>query len=193
VEDGLFNSLASSITVVSEGEAQVEDLSSLAVQGIGDVLGNGLFDSLLASVTVASEDEVQAEDLDSRALQGQGLVMSNLERNNAGYIQTFRKQRGLQALTFSPDLVVEAQRWSKVMARQGHVANRDPGFVNIALPWKRIGEVPGKYNSVALSGAASHLKSHPVIMDGRYNRIGVGIVKSAKDGAYYVTVLLKEV
>jgi hypothetical protein len=46
---------------------------------------------------------------------------------------------------------------------------------------------------VALSGAASSLKNHPYLMDARYNRIGVGIAKSAKDGAYYLTILLKQV
>jgi uncharacterized protein YkwD len=148
----------------------------------------------LESFGVGRGVEVQRQDVadaDSRALQG--LVMSELERQNAGYILRLRKQRGLQALTFSPDLVKEAQRWSKVMAGQGRVSNRSPTDLNIALPWKRIGELPGKYQSVASSGAVSSLKNHPYLVDPRYNRFGVGIVKSAKDGAYYMTILLKEV
>jgi uncharacterized protein YkwD len=160
----------------SEGEAlgAEEDLESFGV-------GRG--------VEVHQRQDVA--DADSRALQG--LVMSDLERQNAGYIQRLRKQRGLQALTFSPDLVKEAQRWSRVMAGQGRVSNRNPTDLNIALPWSSIGELPGKYQSVASSGAVSSLKNHPYLLDPRYNRIGVGIVKSAKDGAYYMTILLKAV
>jgi uncharacterized protein YkwD len=153
------------------------------------------FESFEVASAVVYDAEVQAqviENVDSRTLQ-QGPVMSELERLNVGYIQTVRRQRGLQTLTFSPDLVKEAQRWSTVMASQGKVSNRDPADANIALPWKRIGELPGKYNSVEFSGAVSHLKNHPILMDARYNRVGVGIVKSAKDGAYYMTILLKQV
>jgi hypothetical protein len=184
-DDWLFDSLDSSSLFerkMQQLDAEGADLKGAEDDWLFDWLDSSIvFDRKAQQIDAEGADEV--EDLDSRALQG--LVMSDLERKNAGYIQSFRKARGLPALSFSSDLVLEA--------RMGHVANRERADLNVALPWSRIGELPGKYQSVALSGAASSLRNHPYLMDARYNRIGVGIAKSAKDGAYYLTILLKQV
>jgi uncharacterized protein YkwD len=138
--------------------------------------------------------EDEASPVDAMARELQSMVMSDLERANAGYIQTARKQRGLPGLSFSADLVTEARRWAAVMAGRGRIANRDPMDANVDAGWKRIGEIPGKYGSVAPSGAVLSMlqQNSAMLLDARYNRIGVGITKGA-DGAFYVMVLLKQV
>lgn len=139
----------------------------------------------------------EEEDEDIRMLAAT-MVMSNDEKANAGYVQSVRKSRGLPSLYFSPDLVKEAQRWSKHMATQGRSSSRPKVDLNVSKPWKRVSEITGRYNSVATTskGAIVSLindpKSKDKLLDACYNRIGVGIVK-ASDGSYYVTILTKQV
>lgn len=142
-------------------------------------------------------DLLEEEDEETRMLV-EAMVMSNEEKANAAYVQSVRKSRGLPPLYFSPDLVKEAQRWSKYMSAQGRSSNRPATDMNVSKPWLRISEVTGRYNSVATTsqGAIATLlkdpKSSEKVLDARYNRIGVGIVK-ASDGSYYMTILTKQV
>jgi hypothetical protein len=144
------------------------------------------------------EDESEAEepvDFAGRALRGLTAAMSTQEDRNARYIQTFRKREGCATkLSYSTDLVKEAQRWSRRMARLGHVANRDPLSVNVDAGWVTIAEIPGKYNNVTYSGAMAHLEkaNRAYLLDSCFNRVGVGI-KKASSGAYFMTILLKQV
>jgi hypothetical protein len=144
------------------------------------------------------EDESEAEepvDFAGRALRGLTPAMSTQEDRNARYIQTFRKREGCPTkLSYSNDLVKEAQRWSRRMARLGHVANRDPLSVNVDAGWITIAEIPGKYNNVTYSGAMAHLEkaNRAYLLDSCFNRVGVGI-KKASSGAYFMTILLKQV
>jgi hypothetical protein len=146
------------------------------------------------------EDESIDEEPDKDAARGlRGLAtrpaMSHLESINARYIKSFRKKEGcVTKLYYSSDLVKEAQRWSRRMARQGHVANRNPLDLNIDMPWIKIAEIPGKYGNVTYAGAMSYVtkSSREVLLDSSFNTVGVGI-KKASSGAYYMTILLKQV
>ena len=164
-----------------------------AIRAMREVNDEELMDKEDADVLERSEEE----DEQIRMLV-ESMVMSNDEKANAVYVQSVRKARGLPPLYFSPDLVKEAQRWSKYMSTQGHSSSRPRTDLNVAKPWKRVSEITGRYNSVATTskGAIASLindpKSSDKLLDDCYNRIGVGIVK-ASDGSYYVTILTKQV
>jgi uncharacterized protein YkwD len=137
------------------------------------------------------EVDVEGNDQHGRML----LSVSSVELYNAGYIQSTRVKRGRQRVSWSSDLVAEAQRWSRRMARLQVVSYRDPLTQNVNAGWRKLAEIDGQDTTVAYQGMFSQFmksnRSSSIILDNAYNRIGVGIAKNATK--YYVCYLFKAV
>ena len=96
-----------------------DELPATAIRQMQQVNQAKLVDAEDADLLGSSEEEGE----ETRILL-ETMVMSNDEKANAGYVQSVRKSRGLPSLYFSPDLVKEAQRWSKHMATQGRSSSQ---------------------------------------------------------------------
>jgi Cysteine-rich secretory protein family len=137
------------------------------------------------------EIDVEGNDQHGRML----LSVSSLELQNAGYIQSTRVRRGKQRVAWASDLLAEAQRWSRRMARLQAVSYRNPLNQNVNPGWRKLAEIDGQDTSVAYQGMFSQFmksnRSSSIVLDNAYNRLGVGIAKNATK--YYVCYLFKAV
>jgi Cysteine-rich secretory protein family len=114
------------------------------------------------------------------------MTVNAWENNNARFCQYERKRRSLQHVSWSYDLIQQAQMQAAYMARVRHIEHRPNLAAGVAKGWKIICENVSQNVNMGYNGAHMSLmrdKGHKDnILNNRVNRIGVGV---ARFGPYY--------
>jgi Cysteine-rich secretory protein family len=114
------------------------------------------------------------------------VTVNAWENNNARFCQYERQRRGLQQVSWSYDLIQQAQMQASYMSRVQHIEHRSNLATGIAAGWRIICENVSQNANVGYSGAHTSLMNdqghRDNILNQRVSRIGVGIDRS---GPYY--------
>jgi uncharacterized protein YkwD len=161
----------------------------LRVDPLTDPLMKATFD---CNVTFPESDK--SDNDDQRFLQS--YTLSEDETRNGEYVQYERVSRGLQAVYWSGDLILEAQRWSQYLASTGSFVHRNPLGENIDSGWRSLAENLASNPSISYDGAHTSLmnsEGHRAnILNSNLNRIGVGVTR-VESGNYILVHIFKQV
>jgi uncharacterized protein YkwD len=153
---------------------------------IGTRIGTSLKESS-ASIGSSPISEI------ARSLQE--VWVSQDEMNNFDWVNDERTKTSLQPLDWSFDCIVEAQRWSRYMARTGRLRHRSPISQNIDEGWSWLAENISRNPSVGFGGSHTSFMNSPShrdnILNPDVNRFGIGVYKSGQN--YWTTQIFKQV
>ena len=142
------------------------------------------------NVTWAPED---LATMDHRVLGG--ISVSAAESNNARFAVYERSRRGIPGLSWSVDCIQQAQQWAQYLASSNQLYHRPDLSSGIANPWRVISENLAENVDVGYGGAHTALmnsEGHRAnILDGRVNRLGIGIGRSSQ-GFYFEVQVFKQ-
>jgi Cysteine-rich secretory protein family len=114
------------------------------------------------------------------------MTVNAWENNNARFCQYERQRRSLQQVSWSYDLIQQAQMQAAYMARVRHIEHRPNLAAGVAKGWKIICENVSQNVNMGYNGAHMSLMNDQGhkdnILNKRVNRIGVGV---ARYGPYY--------
>ncbi|MGQ9780503.1 MAG: CAP domain-containing protein [Bacillota bacterium] len=128
-----------------------------------------------------------------------GVVLSAEERQMVELVNQERAKAGLAPLTVVPQLVEIARIKSRDMVTANYFGHNSPNFgstFNLVKQWG----IPYTYGGENLAGAADVITAHRMLMvspghranilNPRFNRMGIGIVRGGPYGAYFTQLFL---
>lgn len=121
------------------------------------------------------------------------VTVNAWENNNARFCVYERQRRGINRLSWSVDLIQQAQMQAQYMARVQHIEHRYNLAEGVDAGWRILAENVCQNTNMDYNGAHTSLMNDPAhaanILNGRVSYIGVGV---AQNGPYkYMCQVMK--
>ncbi len=128
------------------------------------------------------------------------ISIANMDREIIGYVNAYRKQKGLSPLILLPTAAIEAKRHSVEMASKklafGHAGfDHRAAVIDKALKGtSSTGENVAYGRMTAFEVLTTWLKSkgHRENIEGNFNYTGVGVAKDSQGVIYYTQIFAKK-